>query len=344
MGSILVYMNINIYTDNGYINMAAILDAGFTFNFLVGGRGTGKTYGALLEALKQDKRFILMRRTQTQMELISTEEYSPFKKINSDIGSSIEIRSIRSKYSAGIFRNEELIGYTMALSTIANMRGFDASDCSLLIYDEFIPEKHERNIKNEADALFNAYETINRNRELEGQDPVKLLCLANSNRADNPIFMNLGLITIMERMKKTGQEIYADRERSILIINFENSIISQKKSKTALYKLTKGSDFEKMSIGNSFAFDDFSCIGSRNLNEYKPLVSIGEITIYRHKSKKDYYVTEHRSGSPDHYGVTERELTSYRQHYWRLWDYYIDGYMTFESYLTKSLFTSYTYG
>ena len=46
----------------------------------------------------------------------------------------------------------------MALSTVSNLRGFDMSDCTLLIYDEFIPEPHERPLKNEAAALFNAYE------------------------------------------------------------------------------------------------------------------------------------------------------------------------------------------
>jgi hypothetical protein len=40
------------------------------------------------------------------------------------------------------------IGYTCALSTLSNMRGFDASDIQLLICDEFIPEKHERLLKN----------------------------------------------------------------------------------------------------------------------------------------------------------------------------------------------------
>ena len=37
-----------------------------------------------------------------------------------------------------------------------------------IIFAEFIPEAHERLIKNEAAALFNFYETINRNRELDG--------------------------------------------------------------------------------------------------------------------------------------------------------------------------------
>ena len=37
----------NIYLNSGYCDIESIIKAGLTFNFIVGGRGTGKTYGAL---------------------------------------------------------------------------------------------------------------------------------------------------------------------------------------------------------------------------------------------------------------------------------------------------------
>lgn len=36
-----------LYLDNGYVNMSAIIELGLPFNFVVAGRGTGKTYGTL---------------------------------------------------------------------------------------------------------------------------------------------------------------------------------------------------------------------------------------------------------------------------------------------------------
>ena len=36
-----------LYLPNGYVDIRWILAQGLPFNFLVGGRGTGKTYGAL---------------------------------------------------------------------------------------------------------------------------------------------------------------------------------------------------------------------------------------------------------------------------------------------------------
>ena len=93
-----------------------------------------------------------------------------------------------------------LHGYTSALSTFSNLRGFDGSNIKILLYDEFIPERHERLIKNEADAFFNVYETINRNRELQGGPPLIALCLSNSNSLASPIFTALNLVKTLERM------------------------------------------------------------------------------------------------------------------------------------------------
>ena len=50
----------SIYLDNGYLNIEQILSYGLPFNFVVGGRGTGKTYGALKTAYEINIRFILM--------------------------------------------------------------------------------------------------------------------------------------------------------------------------------------------------------------------------------------------------------------------------------------------
>ena len=167
----------SIYLDNGYLDIEKILNYKVPFNFIVGGRGTGKTYGALKTAYLNEIRFILMRRTQAQCDLINKPEFNPYKTICADLSLDISVKPI-SKYNAKIYENigedaEKTLGYTCALSTISSLRGFDASDCILLVYDEFIPEKHERALKHEGAAFLNAYETINRNRELQGRDPCR---------------------------------------------------------------------------------------------------------------------------------------------------------------------------
>ena len=105
----------------------------------------------------------------------------------------------------------------LALSTISNVRGFDATDRDVLIYDEFIPERHERPIKDEATAFFNAIETIQRNRELEGKDPLTVLCLANANELANPLFIELKLVKRAMALIRKGIEF------ELCLINFSEN-------------------------------------------------------------------------------------------------------------------------
>ena len=334
-----------IYLDSGYIDIEKILSYDMPFNFVIGGRGTGKTYGALLSAYNDNRRFILMRRTQTQCDLINKPEFNPYKAINTDTDHNITVKSI-SKYNAKMVEadvdNERIIGYTCALSTISNMRGFDASDVSLLIYDEFIPEKHERPLKNEGSAFLNAYETINRNRELKGLKPLQVLCLANAFNIANPIFLELGLVGRCEKMKNAGNEIYIDKARGILIVMLYNSRISKAKADTALYRLSSGS-YTDMALSNDFIYNSTDNIKSLSLSEYKLVCTIGEISIYRHKANRKYYVSEHRTGTAPLYKSDEVNLMRYRKnHGLLLYSAYMKNNIIFENILTKSLFELYT--
>lgn len=334
----------SIYLDNGYLNIEKVLSYKQPFNFIVGGRGTGKTFGLLQHVYLNNIRFMLMRRTQAQCDLINKPEFNPFKAVCSYLDIDIKVKSI-SKYNSMFIEEDDetfnVLGYTCALSTIANMRGFDASDVELLGYDEFVPERHERLMKNEGSAFLNAYETINRNRELQGRDPLQVLCMANAFNMANPIFLELGLVGICEKMIQKNQEFYLNREKGILIILLRDSQISAKKRETALYKITSGS-YADMALSNDFAYNDTSNIGSKALKEFRLMCSVGEISIYRHKSDSRFYVSEHRTGSADQYDSDEVGLLRYRKKYGiRLYSAYMRNNIDFETMLAKSLFEIY---
>lgn len=334
-------MNNKIYLPSGYLNIRGILSYKCTFNFIVGGRATGKTYGALSTVLEDNIKFMLMRRTQAQADLINKPDFSPFKPVCDDKHIEITTASV-SKYNAKFMLDDETIGYTCALSTIANMRGFDASDVKLLIYDEFIPERHERPIKSEGAAFLNAYETMNRNRELKGKRPLTVLCLANAFDIANPIFLELGLVGIAEKMKQNDRELYIDRDKSILILLPDSSKIMKEKNNTALYRLTEGSEFKAMALNNDFIYNPTENIKSLPLREFNPVVTVGEITIYKHKSKRLYYVSEHRTGNPPTFTTDEIGLKRYIKNYgMRFYRLYMQNCFKFENMLTKSLFELY---
>ena len=333
-----------IYDSNGYVNVRGILNEGYPFNFLVGGRGTGKTYTTLKVAKEDGKKFMLMRRTQSQADLISKPEFSVFKPLNADLGWNVCVERI-SKYNSAFYEpNGELntqIGYTCALSTISNMRGFDASDIQLIIYDEFIPEKHERLLKNEADALFNAYETMNRNREIKGIAPIQLTCLANANDITNPVFESLKLIRIADKMQKGNSERWTDDKRGIQLIMLHRSPISRAKANTVLYNLTEGSEFAEMALDNDFSIDR-QHVKPRPLTEYVPVCSIGELCIYRHKSESRLYATTHLTGIFNRkFSLSDTDRLHYQRIYRTHWDMYIRGGIDFEDVLSEKLFIKY---
>jgi len=331
-----------LYDNMGYLDFERIAQRKTPFNFIIGGRGTGKTYGALKfvseEYKRSGRKFILMRRTQTQLDKISNAAFNPFKSINSGFYMKSIVKNVYGIYEDG---EKTPAGYGVALSTISSLRGFDASDVDYIVYDEFIGEKHERPIKAESDALLNAYETINRNRELNGAQPVKLFALANSNDLANAVFIGLGLVTVAENMKRKKLEFYEDFEKGFSLYMLNESPISKKKEETALYKIAANTEFKTMSIDNDFAADEMVNIKSCDLRQYGLVCRVGEIEIYKHKSKGEFYLTPVTKGSAKSYSSSEMDLRRFRREKYYLWLAYLNNKLTFQSYTQKVLFERY---
>ena len=235
-----------LYNSLGYANMPDMIESETPFVLCIGGRGTGKTYGAIKYLLENNIPFIYLRRTSAQMELVSREEFSPIVRIGSDLGMSLVCAPL-SKYASGVYMLGDdgkplggAIAYNMALSTIANARSFDASKVKVILYDECIPERHERAISHEQEAFLNMYESIDRNRQLEGQPPVKCVMLANANNMEAPILSALNCLKILDNMKKKGKTQLVDKSLGLSIYLLKHSPISAEKRETALYKLTMG--------------------------------------------------------------------------------------------------------
>ena len=334
-------VNNTLYLSSGYLNIPAIFNDKSVFNFIIGARGIGKSYGALKYCIENKLKFMYLRRTQKHTDIINKEKYSPLKSVCDDMGA--EYNHVTSaKGSVEMFVNGESVGFTGALSTFASMRSFDMSEIEVIIYDEFIPEVSERvTISHEFEAFMNMYETVNRNRELKGKPPVKLLALANSNRIDNKIFLGLRIANVIDGMYNRGQEVWRDGNRSIAVYCIMKSPISQKKADTALYRFAKGTDFDEMALNNSFRVDT-SDVLKRSLKEFKPLVNIGELCVYRHKSRPLVYISTRTAvGSAPNYGVTENELNRFKKDFTGVVMKATLGLVEYENITAKTLFKSY---
>ena len=327
----------------------AIMAGALTFNIIVGGRGTGKTFGFLQQLrLDNPRPFLLMRRTQVQADLISNPRFSPLLALDRVRGCHTLTKKI-NKYIGGIYEAEvnkdgtmeafgPPLGYTAALSSIHNVRGYSA-DVDDIIFDEFNPEKGERQtISDEFNSFRNAYETLNRNRELEGRDPIRVWMLSNSNTLGNPYFIGLRIVEQVDKMIRKGQEVWKDPERGLMVVNLAASPISEKKAATALYRLTGPDEFTGMALGNEFSQEARSRTGSIPLRELIPLVQIGELQIYRHKGGRQLYGSLHRSGAPEIFTTDDAGIARFRAKYGWLWEYYMEDQIIWQTYLPELLF------
>lgn len=267
-----------------FTNVIEFLKDKIYFNFFIGGRGVGKTYSTLNHLLQEKKIFIYLRTSAKELDIAADSN------VFGVIDKRIEWRKLEDDFYA-IEKNKKIIGYGCALSTFKNIRGVNFENVEIIFHDEFIPEVSARRIiKNEADAFFNMIESVNRNRELLGHDPILYIGCANANNIYNPYFIALNIINNIELALYEGSNRYIDYERGLQVVMLQasNEYI-EKKKQTALYKLTSGTEFEKMALQNEFSYNDFSQVKKMvNVTGYVPVLKIDNIVIWSKKGQKHY--------------------------------------------------------
>ena len=306
------------------------------FTFIVGGRGIGKTYSAIERGLTEhENAFLYLRNTKEQIEESCGIFGNPFKKWATDHNRDIQL--VKDKNHALIVEYindgqkiaKKVTGAGAALSVFSNLRGVDMSNVNYIVFDEFI--ENRTLTFNQYDAFLHMYETVNRNRELEGLPPVKCVLLSNAQRLGNPILRGFNLIPVIENMQKTGQKSYAD---GAIRIELPFSEVSEEKRQTALYNATRGSEFASEALDNNFINDSFTGVKKVNIQEYNPVVCVDDIYIYRHKSEAVYYACS-IPAQVKKYRSRDNYIVFYRLYGLRLKLAYGSDQLYFSDYSTK---------
>lgn len=283
------------------------------FQLFLGGRGIGKTFSALEDVANNTEECTLWCRRYGD-EMADVCEGGLFTALQAK-GKALNMRAEMKKTAAigYIYRDDEKVGYVTGISCFAKKRGVDYPDITRIIVDEISPEEHRPYFKGEGKALLNMYESINRNRELDGKNPVKLIMMSNCVKLDTPIFLTIpNLLKKIQTMISTGERRHTDRDMGLYIEIMENIELSEKKSKTALYKLlgTK-SEITRSNVENSFVKDDLTVVRKRknvNIQEYDPVMMYGDISIYEHKSNGAYYVSREESSAKLKFVESQKDL------------------------------------
>lgn len=337
----------NLYTTDGWLDIPKIAALNCWLNVIIGKRQVGKTYGTLKYLLDSGKKFLYLRRTEKELEMIAqSADLNPFTAID---GYHITIiKSGKHGYIVTEYETDETgkekpigqpIGYAFGLTTIAQMRGFDGGAFSDMVLDEFIPINFLQVRQTEGDAVADIYTTINGNRELNGQSPLCLWLLANANNIRNPILDSLDLLPIVERLIRSQDEYYC--KNGIFVAMPESQVIGGRRAQTALMKhlSRKNGKYYRMAQENQFAYNDLGKVKAMNIKGMQPLIQVGELAIYLHTGSA--YVCTTPAFGMTKYAAEEKSLKKARLEYAELRQLYEIGLVYFETASLIPLFEQY---
>lgn len=360
-------MKLTNYYYNVFDDIAAYPDC-WSY-WIVGGRNTGKTYGALKGSYMTHSPFIFVKRTNKDIDLlcagsgsIGTKknqyglDLSPFKSINRDIGSNVKAFKIHEGLGgfwecvAGDKGEEKPegspIGTLISLNSVSKFKGFDMSENKYIWFDEFIPAPWEKVNRKEGDQLMDLYKTVSRDREHRGEEPLKLIGLANAVNISNPVFNTLEITDIVADMQIYHIEKTYLEDRGIFIrILRTNEDFEKQEEQSPIYKAMGSTAWGEMALKNTFAYNDFTNVGKPQIKGYRPLCSFQykrkKYYIYQ---KEKYYVTfsAFNANKPSYNLDQENDQKRfYFDFAYDLRNECINGNMLFESYTMYDLIVNY---
>jgi len=331
---------------NLYIDVPTRSD--MDFQIFIGARGTGKTFTALrpfINYRELNRRFIYLRNTDREAKIATTKVGNAFKSINTLYKTEIT-GGFSSELGIGCFYDRyglddddksdgELIGYAFGLSTFAGVRSIDLSDVDTCIFEEFIPEKHIRKMKNRGDAFLNFIETANRNRELNGGKPIRIYLLANAIALDDEILLALGASKEIEDMIRNGEKRRTVRSRHLYIELVDNVGIVEEKRKGALYQVAN-KDFTESALTADFHTERlYLILKNFNQRDYKPWISYDKYCVYQHKSNGTIHIA--KTGEKAKHHLLKTEFVRFRQLFRGKYILYCGSdNITFDSYNTRA--------
>lgn len=336
------------------------------FFFAIGGRNAGKTYSTLKHCYINKIPFVFLKRTMEDVDLLCAGtgsigsknknefgvDLSPFKSINRDLGSNVKAYSIKKGLGAFYSHNEEgepsglPIGYLMALNAVTKYKGFDLSECDMIIFDEFIPNIYDRINRNEHTQLLDFIKTVSRDREHRGRYPLKCVLLANATSISNPILNGMEITDIVAEMQVKKREYTYLEKRGILIhLIKDNPEFEAVEKSSMLYAAMGDTAWGRTTFENEFGYNDFSAIDFTSLKGYKPVCRFAfqhkMYYIYRNQGK--YYCTFSK-----HEGNKVYDLAKENDQKRFFYDYIIDfqdasieGKFVFESYTMYDIIMNY---
>ena len=275
--------------DDGYYHLGKDLEdyPDATIYVVFSGRGPGKTYSGLRYGLRNNQQIIYMKRTNDDVDIICNDsktglDLSPYVPLNRDFGLDIFGVGI-AKGIGGFWLNREDVDkppicYCFALNALKRVKGVEASNADIMIWDECVPTSGDVQVrrkegKSEGEQCLDIYMTCNRDREARGKKEIKLVLLSNTEELTCPVYETLEIVDDITDMLAHGESKRYLADRGILIHHIlpEEVPKAQMSRKSGIRRAMKGTKWEEAAFGGSFG-TDFSLITREHNFKYNQCI------------------------------------------------------------------------
>ena len=218
-------MNKKTKTDQDlFYNCEQINAIGKTFNFILGTRSKGKTFGwtrfCIKRFLEQGEEFVYIRRYREDLDIAMKTFFSSVQ--NKFKGHEFFVKKDDNCYLLQI--DKKTMGYAIALTQAQKFKSTNLSKVCNIIFDEFLQEDGRyiggsKNSQLDCHMFFSLYSSIARGYNEFFRDNVRCFLIANTVSIANPYFLYChltGLIRSDSKLIKTSDgyciQIMKDKE------------------------------------------------------------------------------------------------------------------------------------
>lgn len=169
-----------------YYSYQRLLQYNAVYNFIIGSRGSGKSYGAkklvINKFIRQGYQFIYLRRYKTELAKVST--------FFDDVAAEFPDHKFKVKGKV-FYIDDKVAGYAIPLSTSQIEKSNQYKSVKYIIFDEFLIDNVNsayKYLKDEYQVMSNFYSTVDRDRDF-----AVVIFIGNAISMSNPYFDKLGL-------------------------------------------------------------------------------------------------------------------------------------------------------
>ena len=243
-----------------YYDAHEIMTRNAMFNFVVGGRGTGKTYDfkykRIKHYIKTGKQFIYLRRYKS--------EFEDRAEFFADVVDRFEGYEFKVDGMKGYIRKVlpedqkpekwSVLCFFVTLANALTKKSVPYPDVDWIGFDEFIIDKGNLHyMSNEIKAFQDFYNTVDR-----FQDRVRVMFMANAVALTNPYFIGFNL------KPRKNQRFLMAHKGYMCVEMVESAKFKAHVDKTRFGQMIKGTSYYDYAVGNSFHDDNDKFIAKKS--------------------------------------------------------------------------------